>query len=134
MAKRNSARDKIPVSGASTGLQSPFSQLAVPGLIEGEAAGATSAPTPDAPPTPAEKRGAVLRRETAHRGGKTVVIVGDIVPSVSPVELEMLASDLRKACGCGGTVRGQEIEIQGEQVARVRALLEGRGFLVRGVR
>ncbi len=76
----------------------------------------------------------VLRRETAHRGGKTVVVVGGFADSVGAGELERIAKGLRKACGCGGTVRGREIEVQGEQADRVRAWLEGEGYRVAGVR
>jgi translation initiation factor 1 len=74
----------------------------------------------------------VLRRETAGRHGKAVVVVAFDAPP-PPAALAELASALRKACGSGGTVKGAEIEIQGEHAAKVRAELERRGFRVAGV-
>ena len=75
----------------------------------------------------------MLRRETAHRGGKVVTIVGDFQGAVSDDAIEALARNLRKACGTGGTVREREIEIQGEKVTQVRTLLQKMGFQVAGV-
>lgn len=80
------------------------------------------------------KRGrVVLRRETAHRGGKCVIVVHDFASAVSTREIEELGRRLRNHCGCGGTTRERSIELQGDQPARVRAFLEGEGFRVAGV-
>ncbi len=52
-------------------------------------------------------------RETSGRGGKGVsVITGLPLPQA---QLEELAKQLKKRCGCGGTVRNGVIEIQGDQ-------------------
>ena len=92
-------------------------------------------PEPETIRGKAGKRGrVVLRREKAHRGGKTVVVVGDIPSTVTHEEIEELSRALRKACGCGGTVREREIEIQGDQPDRVCQWLEAAGFRVAGVR
>jgi translation initiation factor 1 len=126
---------KIEVSGDGGGLQNPFAALDAAGLPPG-----TDAPLPVTPPVassatrPAQKGRVVLRRETAHRGGKTVVVVGDIPLTVTGAEIDELARRLRKHCGCGGTVRGREIEIQGDQPAKVTTLLEELGFRVAGTR
>jgi translation initiation factor 1 len=80
------------------------------------------------------KRGrVVLRRETAHRGGKCVLVVYDFESSVPSREIEDLGRRLRSHCGCGGTVKERAIELQGDQPARVRAFLEEEGFRVAGV-
>jgi translation initiation factor 1 len=76
----------------------------------------------------------VLRRETAHRGGKTVVVIDDFAPSISRQKIQELARKLRNACGCGGTTKERSIELQGNQVAKIRELLEEEGFRVAGVR
>ena len=47
--------------------------------------------------------------------------------------IEELARKLRNACGCGGTTRQRSIELQGDQVARIRSLLEEEGFKVAGI-
>jgi translation initiation factor 1 len=46
--------------------------------------------------------------------------------------LAMLARDLKRACGAGGTIGDGTIEIQGDVCERVRALLSARGFTVKG--
>lgn len=99
---------------------------------------------PDTPPAPAvperadlqkkKKRGrVVLRRETAHRGGRTVIVIHDFPASLTKAALEDLARDLRHAIGTGGTARERTIEMQGDQPAKIRAFLEKAGFQVAGV-
>lgn len=76
----------------------------------------------------------LLRRETAHRGGKTVVVVYDFASHLPLSVIEKVAKKLRAACSTGGTVKDRTIEIQGDQVAKVRATLEAEGFIVGGVK
>ncbi len=85
------------------------------------------------PKKPAKLGRVILRRETAHRGGKTVIIVHDFPPSMSKDALEDLARDLRRAVGTGGTLRERCIEMQGDQPGKIRAFLEEFGFQVAGV-
>lgn len=75
----------------------------------------------------------MLRKERAHRGGKTVIVADDFAPHISAAEIEELGRVLRKACGVGGTVRGRAIEIQGDHAAKVRHILESEGFKVAGI-
>ena len=96
---------------------------------------------PAAPPLPKEEPAApnwkpgrvVLRRERAHRGGKTVIIIDGFATHLPASFIERVAKTVRAACGCGGTVRGRTVEIQGDQPAKVRAALEAEGFQVAGV-
>ena len=76
----------------------------------------------------------VLRRERAHRGGKTVIVIDDFATHLPASVIETVAKTLRAACGCGGAVKGRQVEIQGDQPARVRAALEAEGFQVAGVK
>jgi translation initiation factor 1 len=76
----------------------------------------------------------VLRRETAHRGGKTVIVVDQFATHLPLSVIETIAKKIRVSCGCGGSVKGRTIEIQGDQPDRVRAVLEQEGFKVAGVR
>lgn len=81
------------------------------------------------------RRGRVmLRREKAHRGGRTVIVVDDFGDHLTNQFIESLAKSLRSACGCGGTVRNRTIELQGDQPGKVRTFLEREGFTVCGVR
>jgi translation initiation factor 1 len=73
---------------------------------------------------------AVLRLEKKGHGGKTVTVVGGL-PRNAPC-LAALARELKRACACGGGVAGDTVEIQGDQRARVRALLQAKGWAVKG--
>ncbi len=95
---------------------------------------ATPAPSmPADQKKPAKLGRVILRRETAHRGGKTVIVIHDFPPAMSQGALEDLARDLRRAVGTGGTVRERCIEMQGDQPGKIRAFLEEAGFQVGGV-
>ena len=75
----------------------------------------------------------VLRRETAHRGGKCVIVVDGFDAALDQTFIEALAKRLRAACGCGGAVKERTIELQGDQAVKVRESLMGVGFRVAGV-
>ncbi len=80
------------------------------------------------PASDAAKKAAPVRveRQVSGRGGKGVsVITGLPLP---PAALEALASELRKRCGCGGTVRDGTIEIQGDHRDRLVEELIRRGY------
>lgn len=68
-----------------------------------------------------------LLRDRKSRGGKTVTLIAGLPAGA----LEGLASDLKRLCGSGGTVRGDVIEIQGEFRDRLKAELERRGYRVK---
>ena len=122
--------DTQPAQAPLAGLESAFSGIQLPSLPEGSSA-------PQAVNLPAQiwKMGrVVLRRETAHRGGKTVIVIHDFATHLPQTVIERMAKKVRSACGCGGAVKGREIEIQGDQPARIRTVLEGEGFQVAGVK
>lgn len=107
---------------------SPFAALAAlrDALPEGP-------PAADAPrPAPSPAKGAasalgdklVVSRSKKGRGGKTVTTVSGVADAEAR---EALALELRRALGCGASVDEALIVVQGDQVPRVRALLEARG-------
>jgi translation initiation factor 1 len=73
---------------------------------------------------------AKLRVESKGRGGKTVTVVYDL-PRNSGF-LKDLAQELKRSCGVGGTVTEDSVELQGDLRDRVRALLQKKGFTVKG--
>lgn len=83
----------------------------------------------DAPEAPAEPDpvGPVrVRLSTSGRRGKTVTVVSGL-----PVaERREIARTLKRACGSGGAVKGDDVEIQGDHRDAVTAELSGR-FTVR---
>jgi translation initiation factor 1 len=112
-------------------LNNPFADLQIDNLPLGESSPLSSAPPSGAGPVLGR---VVLRRETAHRGGKIVIVIHDFAPFISNQSIKDLGRKLRSACGCGGTTRERTIEIQGNQVDRIRSLLEQEGFRVAGVK
>ena len=120
-----SSSDKISTDGGQGLGQNPFDALNPAGL-------------PSAPARPIENpkskiknprnRGRVdIKRTTAGRGGKTVTIVTGFTGIGLP-EKESLAKKMRNACGCGGTVKDGEIEIQGDQREKIAQILTDAGF------
>ena len=109
------------------GLNAAFAGLDVPNLPSG--------PEPADSPQAIWKMGrVVLRRETARRGGKTVIVVHDFATHLPVSVIETVARKVRSVCGCGGAVKGRTLEIQGDQPAKIRAVLEAEGFQVAGVK
>jgi translation initiation factor 1 len=68
-------------------------------------------------------------RETKGRGGKAVTVVRG-APLDEPA-LVKLGQELKAACGSGGTVKDASIEVQGDHVEKVMALLQQRGWKVK---
>lgn len=70
----------------------------------------------------------VLRvgRESKGRGGKEVTIIRGFKGTKS--ELETVCNMLKKKCGAGGTVDGEEIIIQGDKRDLIVSLLIKEGY------
>ncbi|MFQ3671580.1 MAG: translation initiation factor [Verrucomicrobiia bacterium] len=125
-------KGKLDLGGVPAPMQDPFAMLAGLDLPEGGDLGLPETKGSGERVTVGKRGRVVLRREVAGRGGKTVVVAGDFPEGVGGAEIEEMARSLRRALGCGGTVRGREIEVQGERVAEVRGWLEKAGFRVAG--
>jgi len=123
-----SANDKISTGGGQSLGQNPFGALSGAGLPSAPQPAAGLPAKPGAGNAPAKNRGRVdIKRTTAGRGGKTVTIVTGFVGIGLP-EKESLAKKMRNACGCGGTVKDGEIEIQGDQRDKIAQILTEAGF------
>ncbi|WP_163932731.1 stress response translation initiation inhibitor YciH [Paraferrimonas sp. SM1919] len=70
-----------------------------------------------------------LKRETKGRKGKGVVIIEGL--GLEDKALKDLCKTLKKQCGCGGTVKDFNIEIQTDDREKLKALLEKQKFLVK---
>ena len=93
---------------------------ASPGQTTGQTTGQAPALLPAAP-----KR-ASIHVQRKGRGGKTVTVLSNLGYTRAEV-LEAWCADWRQQLGCGGQVDGEEIILQGDQRARVSALLERLG-------
>ena len=67
-----------------------------------------------------------VSRETQGRKGKGVTVITGL--GLPPDELEALATELKKRCGCGGSVANGRIEIQGDHRDRLVEELTRRGW------
>jgi len=122
--------DKITTDGGQSLGQNPFGVLSGAGLPVASAPVASKlAPAgSQGKVAPAKNRGRVdIKRTTAGRGGKTVTLVTGFVGIGLP-EKEQLAKKIRGACGCGGTVKDGDIEIQGDQRETIARILAEAGF------
>lgn len=83
-------------------------------------------PPPAAPAAPAKGPAkAVVRMERVGRGGKEVTVVEQLELSLK--EREKWLKALKGALGCGGTLEGDDLVLQGDHRERLPALLEKRG-------
>ena len=76
-----------------------------------------------------EKQTAKLAVERRKKG-KIVTVVREL--SSKDNDLSELLAKLKNACGAGGTLKDDTLEIQGDHLIRVRELLAEIGYRVRG--
>ncbi len=67
-----------------------------------------------------------VKRERGGRGGKTVTIITGL--ALQENDLRKLLKKLKTKCGAGGTVKEENIELQGDQIQSVMDLLKKDGF------
>ncbi|MCO1334249.1 stress response translation initiation inhibitor YciH [Microbulbifer sp. OS29] len=70
-----------------------------------------------------------IQRESKGRKGKGVTCVRGLPSSDS--ELKLLLAELKKRCGCGGTLKDGVIEIQGDKRNEIKAFLDSRNYTVK---
>ena len=70
-----------------------------------------------------------IQRQTSGRKGKGVCLITGI--DEDDETLAKLAAELKKKCGCGGSVKEGVIEIQGDKRELLKALLEAKGMKVK---
>ena len=70
-----------------------------------------------------------VRRETKGRKGKGVIVISGL--GLDSKALKELAKKLKKTCGSGGSVVGENIEVQGDKRDVIQQVLEKAGFKVK---
>lgn len=86
---------------------------------------------PPEPPfrIPPEQQTARLSIEKRKKGKRVTVIRG--LPAEGN-DLPELLKQIKDRCGAGGALKDEDLEIQGEQLDRVRETLQQLGFKVKG--
>ena len=90
----------------------------------------TKNPADQPVPERAGKIVAKLRVEKKGRGGKTVTVVDGLPRNAA--FLKELGHELKRACGTGGAILDDGVELQGDLRDRVRECLQKKGFIVKG--
>lgn len=67
-----------------------------------------------------------VQRETKGHGGKTVTVITGLPGD--DAALKLLAGELKKRCGCGGTCKDGVVQIQGDYADQLVAELQKRGY------
>ena len=70
-----------------------------------------------------------IQLQKSGRKGNGVSIITGL--GLAESELKTLAAELKKRCGCGGSVKNHTIEIQGEKRDLLKQLLENKGYKVK---
>ena len=77
--------------------------------------------------TPASKQSLKFRLERRKRG-KLVTVVSGFESSY--IQMAKILGQLKSQCGAGGTIDGENIELQGDHTHRIRAILIDQGYQV----
>lgn len=85
-------------------------------------------PPPPRELMPPEKQTARVQVEKRKAGRMMTVVRG---LAAADNDLPLLLSQLKEACGAGGSIQGDTLEIQGDQRERVTQLLAKRGYRVK---
>lgn len=114
--------------------------LSKAGLVPTQAASPSPSTTPPSTPAAPPPKGAdlctvarlVVRRERKGHGGHTATVVEGLAGT--GVDAAEVARKLKRALGCGATLEGGALVVQGDVPDRVAAWLEGQGVkrVVRG--
>jgi translation initiation factor 1 len=75
---------------------------------------------------PSKKKSGPVKVRLVKRKHSVLTVILNL--SLSEKELIDLASKIKKKLGCGGAVKGSDIEIQGDKVELVKKILEEVGI------
>ncbi len=75
---------------------------------------------------PSAQQTAGIQRQTKGRGGKTVTVISGL--QLTAEAQKELAKRLKQACGTGGTVKEDTIEIQGDHREKIAGVLKSLGY------
>src|SRR5262245_11821250 len=118
-------RAAVASAAASGPFNNPFAALKAHPIA------GTAAPSDEAKPAPADTKRvpaparAVVRMERKGHGGKECTVIEQL--ELNPRDLERWLKSLKTSLGCGGSIDGKSIILQGDHRERLKTLLADRG-------
>ena len=79
---------------------------------------------------PNDKQILKLRIEKKGRGGKTATIINNFIGSKE--SLKELSKEIKTFCSTGGSIKDNEIIIQGDLKSKIKVFLENKGYKTKG--
>ena len=76
--------------------------------------------------TPKGKRQVRLEKTRSGKKGKLVTVIKGL--ELKPVEAKKILKNLKIACGTGGSLKGDFLELQGDQIVKAQEFLIEEGF------
>ena len=76
--------------------------------------------------TPKGKRQVRIERTRSGKRGKLVTVIKGL--ELDQLEAKKLLRNLKTACGTGGTLKGEFLELQGDQISKAQDFLFKEGF------
>ena len=76
--------------------------------------------------SPKGKRQVRLERTRSGKKGKLVTVIKGL--ELNQVEAKKMLKNLKIACGTGGTLKGDSLELQGDHISKAQELLFKEGF------
>ena len=76
--------------------------------------------------TPKGKRQVRLERTRSGKKGKLVTVIRGL--ELKPAEAKEILKNLKIACGTGGALKGDSLELQGDQISKAQEFLIKVGF------
>jgi translation initiation factor 1 len=86
-------------------------------------------PATERPELPPQQQNLKVQASRKGRKGKTVTVISGF--EANPATLAELCKQLKAQCGSGGTLKEQEIEIQGDHRPQILQILSQMGYKVK---
>lgn len=72
---------------------------------------------------------ALIQLQSKGRGGKEVTVVTGL--TLNGMEMLALLRELKSALGCGGALKRQQLELQGNRIDAIKRALNSRGIIAK---
>lgn len=70
-----------------------------------------------------------MRLEKSGRGGKAVTVLFEL--GMAEGQLKDLLKELKTKCGCGGALKGDTLEIQGDHREKIEEVFAAKGLKIK---